>query len=622
MDTKNVIAAISLSAAVIILYSLFFAPPPITKEQLAEKNKTEQNSDAPSLDQKETVTEITRDEALSQNKRIQFENQSIVGSISLKGAAIDDLTFKEYNVALESDEKVKLLSPRNTKDGYFIESGFITTDKNIDIPDSNSVWSVLGNSKLTNQSPVKLSWTNDQGITFEKQITLDDNFLFTINQKVINSTNKNYDFYSYGQIIRKEIPDISNFYILHEGLIATLDEELIEEDYDDIQEEKFSRTSQKGWLGISDKFWITSLIPPSGKEFKTTFDYKDKFRANFVATDPLELRGNSSIEDKLQVIVAAKRVDIIDGYAESLNIDKFDLAIDWGFLYFITKPLFHGIDYFFKLLGNYGLAIIAITICIRLAFFPLANFSFRSMAKMKALQPEMVRLKELHKDDKMKLQQEMMALYKKEKVNPMSGCLPILVQIPVFFALYKVLFVTIEMRQMPFFGWIQDLSERDPTSLFNLFGLLPYDVPSFLMIGKNHTIDIIDKFNDSYVSYKYIHRGKKGLQKTNTIEKRHRRLALRYRIDLVKGRFRKLYKQWTFDMSDNFKQNKYDLIINCGALSEAILSQHFKCFTQHSIVSGFKNIKTFFPDTPCLHISSSMVYGQHLKNKYAEMFPE
>ena len=483
MDTKNVVAAISLSAAVIILYSLFFAPPPITKEQLAEKNKTEQNSDAPSLDQKETITEITREEALAQSKRIQFENQNIVGSISLKGAAIDDLTFKKYNVALESDEKVKLLSPRNTKDGYLIESGFITTDKNIDIPNSNSVWSVSGNNKLTSQSPVKLSWTNKQGIIFEKEIALDDKFLFSVKQRVINSTDKVYDFYSYGQIIRKQIPDISNFYILHEGLLATLDDELIEEDYDDIQEEKFSRTSQKGWLGISDKFWITSLIPPSGKEFKTTFDYKDKFRANFVATEPLELRGNSSIEDKMQIIVAAKRVDVIDGYADSLNIDKFDLAIDWGFLYFITKPLFYGIDYFFKLLGNYGLAIIAITICIRLAFFPLANFSFRSMAKMKALQPEMVRLKELHKDDKMKLQQEMMALYKKEKVNPMSGCLPILVQIPVFFALYKVLFVTIEMRQMPFYGWIQDLSERDPTSLFNLFGLLPYDVPSFLVIG-------------------------------------------------------------------------------------------------------------------------------------------
>ena len=483
MDTKNVIAAISLSAAVIILYSLFFAPPPITKENLAEKNKTQQNTDAPSLDQKESVTEISRDEALSQSKRIQFENQSVVGSISLKGAAIDDLTFKEYNVSLDSNEKINLLAPRNATNGYLIESGFITTDKNIEIPNAQTNWSVSGNSKLTDQSPVKLTWSNNQGITFEKEISLDDQFLFTIKQRVINSSDKAYDFYSYGQIIRNKIPEISNFYILHEGLIADLDDELIEEDYDDIQEKKFTKTAQKGWLGIGDKYWITSLIPPSGKEFKTTFDYKNKFRANFVSTEPLELGKNSAIEDQMQVIVAAKRVEIIDGYAESLNIDKFDLAIDWGFLYFITKPLFHGIDYFFKLLGNYGLAIIAITFCIRLAFFPLANFSFKSMAKMKALQPEMARLKELHKNDKMKLQQEMMALYKKEKVNPMSGCLPILVQIPVFFALYKVLFVTIEMRQMPFFGWIQDLSERDPTSLFNLFGLLPYDVPSFLMIG-------------------------------------------------------------------------------------------------------------------------------------------
>ena len=483
METRNIIAAISLSAAVILLYTLFFAPPPVTQDSIAEKNKTEQSSDAPSLDQKENITEISREQALSESERIQFENQSIIGSISLKGAAIDDLTFKEYNVVLNGDEKVNLLAPRNAKEGYLIESGFITTDKNVKIPNSNSIWSVSGNKKLTAESPIKLTWTNDQGITFEKEISIDDKFLFTVKQRVINSTNNKYDFYSYGQIIRNEAPEITNFYILHEGLVATLDDELIEEDYDDIEEKKFSRTAQKGWLGIGDKYWITSLIPPKGKEFKTTFDYKNKFRANFVATEPLELNSNSSIEDKMQIIVAAKRVDVIDGYAESLKIDKFDLTIDWGFLYFITKPLFFGIDYFFKLLGNYGLAIIAITICIRLAFFPLANFSFRSMAKMKALTPEMTRLKELHKDDKMKLQQAMMALYKKEKVNPMSGCLPILVQIPVFFALYKVLFVTIEMRHMPFYGWIQDLSERDPTSLFNLFGLLPYDVPSFLMIG-------------------------------------------------------------------------------------------------------------------------------------------
>ena len=484
MDTKNVIAAIALSSAVIVLYSLFFIPEKTTvNKNLSEKTKAEQSTDTPILDQKEALVQLSRNDALNQSKRIQFENESVIGSISLKGAAIDDLTFKNYNTSLENNEKVTLLGPRDIENGYFIESGFVTSDKNIEIPNSESIWSVLGNNKLTEQSPVKLSWANSQGITFEKEISIDNKYLFTIKQSVTNSTDKKYDFYSYGQIIRNKIPEISNFYILHEGLIATLDGELIEEDYDDIQEKKFSKISQKGWLGIGDKYWITSLIPPKQKEFKTTFDYKKKFRANFIATEPLELKGQSKIEEKLQIIVAAKRVDIIDGYAKSLNIDKFDLVIDWGFLYFITKPLFFGIDYFFKLLGNYGLAIIAITICIRLAFFPLANFSFRSMAKMKALQPEMVRLKELHKNDKMKLQQEMMALYKKEKVNPMSGCLPILVQIPVFFALYKVLFVTIEMRQMPFFGWIQDLSERDPTSLFNLFGLLPYDVPSFLVIG-------------------------------------------------------------------------------------------------------------------------------------------
>ena len=484
MDSKNLIAAISLSAAVIILYSLFFQPEPrVIKENLTEQKKIQTTTDTPNLDQTENFSELTRDEVLKQNERIRFENNSVVGTISLKGATIDDLTFKEYNVELNSNEKVTLLSPRNISDGYLIESGFVSSNKNIDIPDSSTIWKIKGNNKLTPNNPIKLVWSNTQGITFEKHINLDDQFLFTIKQKIINSSDKTYNFYSYGQIIRNKIPDISNFYILHEGLIATLDDELIEEDYDDIQEKKFSKTAQKGWFGIGDKFWISSIIPPRGKEFKTTFDYKKKFRANFISTEPMEVNAKGSIEEEIQIIVAAKRVNVIDGYAENLKIDKFDLAIDWGFMYFITKPLFFGIDYFFRLLGNYGLAIIAITMCIRLTFFPLANFSFRSMAKMKILQPEMTRLKELHKEDKTKLQQEMMALYKKEKVNPMSGCLPILVQIPVFFALYKVLFVTIEMRQMPFYGWIHDLSERDPTSLFNLFGLIPWDPPSFLMIG-------------------------------------------------------------------------------------------------------------------------------------------
>ena len=278
METRNIIAAISLSAAVIILYSLFFAPPPVTQENLVEKSKTEQNSDAPSLDQKENVTEISREQALGESERIQFENQSIIGSISLKGAAIDDLTFKEYNVVLNSNEKVNLLAPRNSKEGYLIESGFITTDKNVEIPNSNSIWSVSGNNKLTAQSPIKLTWANDQGITFEKEISIDDKFLFTVKQRVINSTNNKYDFYSYGQIIRNEAPEITNFYILHEGLVATLDDELIEEDYDDIEEKKYSVNADQGWLGITDKYWITSIIPEENKKFRADFDYKSKLK--------------------------------------------------------------------------------------------------------------------------------------------------------------------------------------------------------------------------------------------------------------------------------------------------------------------------------------------------------
>ena len=490
MDNKNILFAISLSAAVIILWTLVFMPPPeeikqnkINQEQVKQE-QAQKSSDTPSLDQNENSTKLTRKEALTENERVPFENNSVVGSISLKGAAIDDLTFKEYNVELNGNEKVILLNPRNVEDGYFIESGFVTTNKNIDIPNSNTVWEVEGNKKLTNNSPIKLTWTNSQGITFEKHISLDDQFLFTVKQKIINSSDKTYNFYSYGQIIRNRIPSsISGFYILHEGFLSVLDDQLIEEDYDDIQEKKFTQTAQEGFLGISDKFWIASVIPPRSKEFKITFDYKNKFRANYISTKGIEVGANGSIEEEIQIIIAAKRVNAIDYYAESLNINKFDLVIDFGILYFLTKPLWFAIDYFFKLCGNYGVAIILITVCIRLLFFPLASYSFRSMGKMKLLQPEMIRLKELHKDDKMKLQQEMMALYKKEKVNPMSGCLPILVQIPVFFALYKVLFVTIEMRHQPFFGWIKDLSDKDPTTVFNLFGLIPWDPPSFLIIG-------------------------------------------------------------------------------------------------------------------------------------------
>ena len=486
MDTKNVIAAISLSAAVIILYSLFFAPAVVDQKGISnDKNITSENSstDAPSLVQDEETIKISRNDALKENERVLFENDKIKGSISLIGSSIDDLTFKNYTNTLNGDDNVILLNPKQSDNGYYVETGWATTNKNIDLPNSKSLWSIVGSNKLTPSSPVTLSWTNSQNIKFLKEISIDKQYLFNIKQTIINNSDKTYNFYPYGQIIRNVAPDVTNFYILHEGLIGVFDDQLVEEDYDDIEEKKYSKNAQSGWLGITDKYWLTSLIPEKDKSFRSDFDYKNKFRANFIETNATEVGANETKSNSIRVIIAAKEVNVIDGYAESENINKFDLAIDWGWFYFIVKPLFFAIQYFFNLAGNFGIAIIMITACIRLAFFPLANYSFRSMAKMKVLQPEMTRLKELHKEDKMKLQQEMMALYKREKVNPISGCLPIFIQIPFFFAIYKVLFVTIEMRHQPFFGWIKDLSERDPTSIFNLFGLIPWDPPSFLLIG-------------------------------------------------------------------------------------------------------------------------------------------
>ena len=486
MDTRNVIAAISLSAAVIILYGLFFAPPSPDPKQVTNNDQNKNNlqlNEAPKIEQNIENNKISRSEAINKVERILFENENIKGSISLEGSLIDDLIFKKYTETLDSDENVVLLNPKESENGYYIETGWAINNKDIEVPNSNTKWEVVGNKLLTPNNPIRLVWNNEQNITFEKEISIDDKFLFTVNQKITNNTQNTYNFYPYGQIIRNLAPDVTDFYILHEGLLGVFDDNLVEEDYDDIKDKKYSVNANKGWMGITDKYWITSLIPENNKSFRSDFDYKNKFKANFIETAATEVRANESKTNQVKVIIAAKEVDVVDGYAEKLNINKFDLAIDWGFLYFLTKPIFLISDYFFKLTGNYGIAIILITACIRILFFPLANYSFRSMAKMKVLQPEMVRLKELHKEDKMKLQQEMMALYKREKVNPVSGCLPILIQIPFFFAIYKMLFVTIEMRHQPFFGWIHDLSERDPTSLFNLFGLLPYDVPSFLIIG-------------------------------------------------------------------------------------------------------------------------------------------
>ena len=485
MDFKNVLMAIVLSTLVLVFWATFFEPPPIERQIVEDQITQNEEPSSPSIEKVELSKKVERNDAIDSVDRVKIENSNIKGSISLQGAIIDDIIFKNYKVSLDSEEKVIFLNPKSSSEGYYIETGWASnSNENLKLPRDNTIWKVKGNKILTPGSPILLEWDNNEGLIFTKRIELDDKFLFKISQGIKNNSNKSYEFYPYAQITRNYKPDVIPIYILHEGFIGMFDDELKETDYKDIEDEKFTINSSKGWLGITDKYWLTVIVPEKGRKFKSEFLTSDeKYKANFIIKEPIELRSNTSITNEINAFVAAKEVAAIDGYAEKMGIEKFDLAIDWGWFYFITKPLFFVIEYFFKLTGNFGVAIIILTALVRIVFFPLANYSFRSMAKMKILQPEMIRLKELHKNDKTKLQQEMMALYKREKVNPVSGCLPVLIQIPFFFAVYKMLFVTIEMRQQPFFGWIQDLSARDPTSIFNLFGLIPWDPPTFLMIG-------------------------------------------------------------------------------------------------------------------------------------------
>ena len=485
MDNKNVFIAIALSMSVLLFWAAFFeSPRPVNNNTIQKQKKTNENVITPNINESLKVDTISREDSIKNSERIKIENDSIIGSMSLEGGLIDDISFKKHKQNLKNNLNVEFLNPAQTENGFYVETGWTSIGNKIKVPSKKSVWKVDGNKVLGNGNPVILKWNNGSGITFKKIIELDNKYLFKITQEVQNNTNQAIDLYPYAQITRNKIPDdIQNFYISHEGFIGVFDEELKEDDYDDIEENKIVRESNEGWLGITDKYWMTAVVPKKGENFKSTFLYKDSFKANYILNNPTTINPSSNNSNEVRLFVAAKEVDTIDSYAANQNIDKFDLVIDWGWFYFFTKPLFFIIDYLFKYSGNFGIAIVIITIGIRLIFFPLANYSFRSMAKMKAVQPEMTRLKELHKEDKTKLQQEMMALYRKEKINPASGCLPVLIQIPFFFAIYKMLFISLEMRHQPFFGWIKDLSAQDPTSLFNLFGLIPWDPPGFLIIG-------------------------------------------------------------------------------------------------------------------------------------------
>ncbi len=490
MENRNVIIAVILSTAILIGWSMYFEnPDEAQRKRLEIQGKTEtqtniQKPETPQTTKANPTKAISRGEALKEGDRVSIENSNLAGSISLRGAIIDDIVLKNYRETLDKNSKpIVVLSPKKSDEGYFVESGWATTKSDIKVPDNNSIWQIKDGKKLTPTSPVTLEWNNREGIIFSKKIEVDNKYLFKITETIRNEKNKTIELFHYSQITKNTKPTTENFYILHEGLIGVVDKNLKEETYSTIEKEKKTYAGKSGWFGITDKYWMSAIIPESGKSFKGEYSFANSYKANFIISEPTIANPQKSTSATLKIFIGAKEVYPIDNYTEIEKIDRFDLSIDWGWFYFITKPLFFVIDYIFKIVGNFGLAIIILTLIVRILFFPLNNYSFKSMAKMKVLQPETLRIKELYKDDVKRTQQEMMALYKREKVNPLSGCLPILIQIPIFFAVYKMLFVTLEMRHAPFFGWIKDLSAADPTTIFNLFGLIPWNPPSFLMIG-------------------------------------------------------------------------------------------------------------------------------------------
>ena len=429
---------------------------------------------------------MTRAEALAQSPRVRIDNGSVHGSIALKGGRIDDVTLANYRETVDPNSpEIVLLSPPGAPHPYFAEYGWVAGEAGTAMPGADTLWTAEG-GELTDKDAVTLRWDNGQGLTFAKRLEVDQRYMFTVKRTVTNSTDKPVTLYPYGLISRWGTPPTLGYYILHEGPIGVLDGQLQEYKYTAVAEDgPIDFDSTGGWLGITDKYWLATLVPPQGLVLKAGFRhqvegdrYQTDYRGNAMTVAP-----GATIELTDRLFAGAKVVTLLDQYSRDFGIPLFDRAVDFGWFYFLTKPIFLVLHWIHGVVGNYGIAILVLTLLVKALFFPLADRSYRAMAQMKKLQPEMVKLRERFGDDKVRMNQELMALYKKEKVNPVSGCLPILLQIPVFFSLYKVLFVTIEMRHAPFFGWIHDLSAPDPTTLFNLFGLLPFTPPQMLMIG-------------------------------------------------------------------------------------------------------------------------------------------
>ena len=483
-NQKNLFLAIAISMAIIFGFQ-FLMPPEAPVENTTTNTNADTGVDLIS-NSVPTINFENKEKVLLNSERVTFDNGKIAGSINLTGAIIDDLVLLDYREFLDiNSAKISFLNPVGSEDAYYLDTGWASNDKNINFPNSDSIWSANRNS-LNGTNSVTLSWTSDQNITFEKSISLDENYLFNVEQKIINQSGLMFEAYPYGSSNRKGEPEMQKFFILHEGPISITDSVLKEYSYEDLRDDqKIKFSSEGGWIGITDKYWQTAIIPLQNEKITQTYSYEfgqDTYQTNIVGTK-ISVASNSQISHNFKLFAGPKIVKVIDEYMEEYEIKEFDRSVDFGWLYFLTKPIFNVLQFIYGYVGNFGYAIMLFTLLMRICFFPLAQQSFKSMAKMKKLAPEMKRLKEQYGDDKAGLQKEMMALYKKEKANPIAGCLPILLQIPVFFALYKVLFVTIEMRHAPFIGWIHDLSAPDPLGLLTAFGLFDYDVGAVPIIG-------------------------------------------------------------------------------------------------------------------------------------------
>ena len=472
-DKRNLIIFVVVSLVIWLTFDQIILKPRMDAlraaqeaEALAAKKDNPQFADSEFA---ENNVIRTREEIIATTSRITLNNSEMSGSISLKGGRMDDVTLKNYYETLDKRRRVALFAPSGSKDAEFAEFGWLSKDKTVRIPNKNTVWNVSGNSNLTPQSPVTLFWENGQGLRFERVISLDDKYMFNIKRRVINNSGRDVTLFPYMLVVQHGLPfDFFNRGIVHEGPIAYVNDELEEVSYRKMQKTKASSyRSTEGWAGLSDHYWMTALIPERDHDMKYQFTYKENPNRGEIGAFQ----------------VGTKNLKTIEQYAKDYQIKHFDLTVDFGMFYFITKPFYHILMFFAGIFGNFGVAILCLTLVVRIAAFPLANKTFKSLAGMAKLAPEMQKLKEKYKNDKAKLQQALIKLYEKEKVNPMAGCLPLLIQIPIFFAVYKVLLISLEMRHAPFFGWIHDLSAPDPTTIFNLFGLIPWEPPSFMMFG-------------------------------------------------------------------------------------------------------------------------------------------